>query len=95
METKDLDEVSTLGRSKWDSFDSTYRGVETTFKILSVVKGQPPGDWVVLHHYRLETEDGYMPQLVWFASGDTNQYLLYLAKDGPGRYSAAGQKLRD
>src|ERR1700722_15347233 len=93
IQTKDLNEVSTLNRSRWDAFDSTYGGVETSFHVLSVIKGKPADEEIVLHHYRLETEYGYFPRLIWFAAGDTNQYLLYLVKDGRDRYApTTGQR---
>src|SRR5581483_2310317 len=90
IETKDLDETNSLGFSSTPLFQSRFRGVETTFKVSEVLKGSPPSDQVVLHHYRYETGWGSPPNgpiLMEFMPGDTNEYLLYLKDDGTNRYA--------
>jgi hypothetical protein len=93
VETKDLAETNALGFSSTESFQSRFRGVETTFKISAVLKGTQVGNQVVLHHYRFEwgsPPNG--PSLVEFNRGDTNEYLLYLKNDEKNRYaSVTGQ----
>src|SRR5690348_9897766 len=42
--TKDLDETNSLGWFQSASFQSRFRGVETTFKVLDVRKGMPAND---------------------------------------------------
>jgi hypothetical protein len=56
LETKDLDETNALGWSGSASFSAKFRGVETTFKVLNVLKGMPANDRIILHHYRYEDE---------------------------------------
>jgi hypothetical protein len=96
IETKVLDETNALGWPGTASFQPKFRGVETTFKILNVLKGMPVNDRIVLHHYRYEDEreiilsDG--PTFITFAPHDTNQYELYLVNDGANRFApVAGQ----
>lgn len=67
-------------------------GVETTFKIVAVLKGALP-ETFVLHHYRLPTADGdghltmmNGPGLVTFL-GDQQRYLMFLNRESDGRYS--------
>lgn len=53
IETQDLPETTTLGCDTGRS-GVTFRGVETTFKVLQVFKGRPANDRIVLHYYREE-----------------------------------------
>jgi F5/8 type C domain len=90
IRTKVLDETNSLGYSSTKSFRSRFRGVETTFKVLDVFKGMPKNDRIVLHYYREELKWGCPPNgpiFISFKTGTTNQYLLYLVKDGPNRYA--------
>src|ERR1035437_3940595 len=95
IKVKDLDETNSLGWFQSESFRPKFRGVETTFKISNVPKGMPANDQIVLHHYRFETKWGSPangPSFVSFTPDGTNEYLLYLIKDGMNRYApAAGQ----
>ena len=87
----DLDETNSLGFSSTPAFQSRFRGVDTTFRVLDVFKGMPANDKIVVHHYRVETEWGYPPDgpmLGDFPTGTTNRWLLYLVKDGTNRYAA-------
>jgi hypothetical protein len=89
-----LDESNALG---WDHglgwAQIKFRGVETTFKVSSVLKGTLTNDQIVLHHY--SDEWGSPPTGQTFVSltpNGTNEYLLYLIKDGTNRYApVAGQ----
>lgn len=88
--TKVLDETNSLGYPSNKTFRSRFRGVETTFKVLDVMKGMPGGDRIVLHYYREELKWGSPPNgpiFISFKAGMTNRYLLYLVKDGPNRYA--------
>lgn len=100
IETKDLEETTSLG---WDTGRTgvTFRGVETTFKVLDVLKGRYANDRIVLHHYRqdgaLSVTNGLFivipstlpngPDFMDFVPNNTNRLLLYLVKDGPNRYA--------
>ena len=86
---RDLDEVSVLQNIKPDI---KVIGVETTFSVVAVLKGELPKTFV-MHHYRLPTADGHGhltmfsgPGLVTFL-GDHQRYLMFLKKDSDGRYS--------
>jgi hypothetical protein len=95
VETKDLDETNALGWPQYGSFQTRFRGVETTFKVFDVLKGMPANDRIALHHYRFEDGWGSPPNgptLITFTPHGTNRYLLYLVNDGTNRYApAAGQ----
>jgi hypothetical protein len=95
IKVKDLDETNSLGWPSTATFQSRFRGVETTFKISAVRKGTPGTDPILLHHYREEIGWGLppnSPMFVNFTPGSTNEYLLYLKQDGTNRYApAAGQ----
>src|SRR6185295_4414116 len=80
--TRDLDESSTLNGHK-------CRGVETTFTISRVLKGDSTNPrTIVLHHYRLDQniEYSYAPYLLNLNANRTDEYLLYLLKEGTGRF---------
>ncbi|HZM04784.1 MAG TPA: HEAT repeat domain-containing protein [Candidatus Saccharimonadales bacterium] len=95
VEVKDLNETNSLGWTSLKSFQSRFRGVETTFKVSTVLKGALLSDEVVLHHYREVLKWGDPPngpEFLTFTPGSTNKYLLYLVKDSKGRYApVAGQ----
>jgi hypothetical protein len=99
IRVKALDESNLLGWDHvlgWDrpgSIQIKFRGIETTFKVSSVLKGTLTNDQIILHHYSDEwgsPPNG--PTLVSFTPNGTNEYLLYLIKDGSHRYApVAGQ----
>ena len=65
------------------------KGVETTFKVLTVLKGEPDIKQLVLHHYALASApaDGE-PMLVSFKPEGNQQFLMFLQKETDGRYVA-------
>ncbi len=82
---KDLEETSDIAH-----FPHQFRGVETTFAVSKVLKGNFTNSTVVLHHYRQETNNFLLangPNLLELTPNSTNQYLLYLVKDGPTRFA--------
>jgi hypothetical protein len=97
---RDLDEVNTVlwpGRTK-------LLGVEATFAVSKVLKGDFTNRTVVLHYYRWDTPfktsdigsaigpDPNSPGLIYLTPNNTNQFLLYLVSDGASRYApASGQ----
>jgi hypothetical protein len=101
IKVKDLDEVNTM---LW-SGNNKLLGVEATFAVSNVLKGDFTNRTVVLHYYRWEssykTSDpmsaiGYgvnCPFLIYLTPTDTNQFLLYLASDGASRYAPASGQL--
>ncbi len=90
MATKNLTETNQL-----NGVPGTYCEVETIFKITDVLKGMPANDRIVLHHYQFENglkQPPNLPKLANLNPKSTNDYLLYLVKDGPNRYApASGQ----
>jgi hypothetical protein len=95
IKVKDLNETNSLGWPSTATFQSRFRGVETTFKISAVRKGTPARGQIVLHHYREEIGWGEPPNgptFISFTPGAPYEYLLYLKQDGTNRYApAAGQ----
>jgi hypothetical protein len=63
--------------------------VETTFAILSVLKGNTSTNTFVLHHLRkLENEPLFNgPGLVTFDPEDKKRFLLFLKRQADGRYA--------
>jgi hypothetical protein len=92
---KDLDETNALGFTSSPTFQSRFRGVETTFEISKVIQGKPEQNRIVLHHYHEEPEWGSPPNgptLIRFTPNASGEFLLYLVKDGTDRYApVAGQ----
>jgi len=65
------------------------KGVETTFKVLTVLKGEPDIKQLILHHYSpASTPAGGEPMLVSFKAEGKKQYLMFLRKEADGRYVA-------
>lgn len=88
-DVRDLDETNT---TLWPG--NAFRGVETTFSISQVLKGDVTNSTVVLHHYRFEAViPPNAPSFLNLKAGDTNQYLLYLVKDGASRYAPVSGQL--
>ncbi len=83
-----LNETNLLGYSPFSSFHG-FRGVDTTFKVLDVLKGAPRNDRIVVHHYLEDLRPDDCPGFIQFPDGNTNHYTLYLVKDGPDRYAPA------
>jgi hypothetical protein len=65
-------------------------GVETTFAISAVVKGDRSLKQFVFHHYRAEKPDGSYPNgpnLVTFNTTKKQVFLIFLVREPDGRYS--------
>jgi hypothetical protein len=72
-------------------------GVETTFKVCAVLKGDEGLRQFVLHHYREASDKLSMdgPMLVHFDPSDMkqrNSYLLFLILEPDGRYAPTGSQ---
>jgi len=65
-------------------------GIETTFQILTVLKGECVAKTLVLHHYKEAKKIASMgpPGLVSFEPKDKKRYLMFLQKEADGRYVA-------
>jgi hypothetical protein len=65
-------------------------GVETTFEVLTVLKGERSTNALVLHHFTLAEQPKLMygPRLVSFEPKDKKSYLMFLQKEADGRYVA-------
>lgn len=68
-------------------------GVETTFGISSILKGQADTKTIVLHHLRLHLNDGEIPipdgpGLVSFDPKEKKSFLLFLKREADGRYAS-------
>ena len=64
------------------------KGLETTFQILTVLRGECATNSLVLHHY-LEVGKPVSTAsagLVFFEPNDKRQYLMFLKKEADGRY---------
>ncbi len=63
------------------------KGVETSFRILTVLKGDRDIKQVVLHHFALASAAGSRgPLLVSFKPEEKKQFLMFLQKEADGRY---------
>ena len=80
---QDLDETNT---TLWPG--CKFIGVEATFAVSKVLKGDPTTRTIVLHYYRFDRViPGNAPCLVSLTPNDLNQYLLYLVPDGASRFA--------
>ncbi|HEY5347423.1 MAG TPA: hypothetical protein VIJ72_04460 [Rhizomicrobium sp.] len=80
-------------------------GLETTFQVLTVVKGDPTIKSFVLHHYWGLPDPSFKglsfdgPGIVSFdpdVSDCTGEYLIFLVREKDGRYAAySGQAMPD
>ena len=65
------------------------KGVETSFKVMTVLKGGRDIKQLVLHHYALASAPGVGdPLLVSFKPEGKKQFLMFLQKEADGRYVA-------
>ena len=65
-------------------------GVETTFTVLSVLKGETNSTTVVFHHLREAEKPGLQfngPRLVTFDPKEKKRFLLFLKHESDGRYA--------
>jgi hypothetical protein len=101
IEVKDLDEVNTV---LWPG-ENKLLGVEATFAVATILKGDFTNRTVVLHYYRWENSyktsdpasafgsDVNSPGLIYLTPTDTSQFLFYLVSDGASRYAPASGQL--
>lgn len=92
---RDLDETNTV---LWPG-GSKLLGVEATFEISKVLKGDYTNRTVVLHYYRWDTpyrtsdpasangDDINSQVLIYLTPTNNNQFVLYLVGDGASRYA--------
>lgn len=89
---RDLAETNSLGWSSTATFQSRFRGVETTIHITDVLKGSPASDRILLHHYRYELSWGSPPngpELASLEPNGTNLWVFFLVNDAAGQYAPA------
>ncbi len=69
--------------------DVKGKGVETSFQILTVLKGERSTKTLVLHHFKLvEPAADNGPGLVSFEPKDKKRFLMFLRKEADGQYVA-------
>jgi hypothetical protein len=70
--------------------DVMGKGVETSFEVLTVLKGERSTKTLVLHHFRLAKPEATIngPGLVSFEPKDKKRFLMFLQKEADGRYVA-------
>jgi len=69
--------------------DVMGKGVETTFQVLTVLKGERSTKTLVLHHFTLvKPPMARGPDLVSFEPKDKKRFLMFLQKEADGRYVA-------
>lgn len=86
---QDLNETNT---TLWRGYK--FPGVEATFAVSKVIKGDVTNSTIVLHYYRFDRVTPVnSPSFLNLAPTDTNRYLLYLVKDGRGRYAPVSGQL--
>jgi hypothetical protein len=98
---RDLDETNTV---LWPG-SGKLLGIEATFAVSKVLKGDFTNRTVVLHYYRWDTSyktsdpgsasasDANSPSLIYLTPINTNQFLLYLVSDGALRYAPVSGQL--
>ena len=66
------------------------KGVETSFKVLTVLKGDGDTKQLVLHHFALASAPARLggPFVVSFKPEGKKQFLMFLQKEADGRYVA-------
>ncbi|MGO9204342.1 MAG: hypothetical protein ACLQM8_27805 [Limisphaerales bacterium] len=90
-DVKDLDETNTV---LWPS--CRFVGVEATFGVSKVLKGDLINRTVVLHYYRFDPphfRPPNGPSFLDLKTGDTNRFLLYLVPDGASRFAPVSGQL--
>ena len=73
-----------------------FVGVETTFKVSRVLKGNATNSTIALHHYRFDPSNFRAPNgpcFIDLKATDTNRFLLYLVSDGTGRFAHVSGQL--
>ncbi|MFI5247381.1 MAG: hypothetical protein ACHQWV_02370 [Nitrospirales bacterium] len=81
----------TLVSQDGNKSDVIGAGIETTFEVLAVLKGDATPKSLVLHHYRqAEPERPSIngPGLVAFHPKERRRFLMFLKREADGRYCA-------
>jgi hypothetical protein len=88
-QVRDLNETNTVLWPGW-----RFPGVETSFTVSKVLKGDFTNHTVVLHHYRFDhVIPPNCPCFVILSPTNTNQFLLYLVRDGTARFAPVSGQL--
>ncbi|MFO1477144.1 MAG: hypothetical protein U1F98_10890 [Verrucomicrobiota bacterium] len=88
---RDLKETNT---ELWPPYK--FVGVEATFAVSQVLKGDFTNRTVVLHYYRVDPPHSILPNgpnFLELTAGDTKQFLLYLVPDGASRFAPVSGQL--
>ncbi len=95
-DTPETTDVPNMGSLKLDGTLSPIpaRGVETTFKVLSTLKGDQDMTNLTLHHYRYNGNKAFIngPPLPTFDPDDkqkTHTFLMFLVREPDGRFAPA------
>jgi len=65
-------------------------GVETTFNVIKIIKGNGGVKQFILHHYREATPGSNGPMVVSFDLSQSTDILLFLVREKDGRYAPYG-----
>ena len=86
VSTKDTDEKTIL---RGISPDIHVVGLSSEFEIIVVLKGDNDLKKLVVHHYRLATNEMMIngPDLAFFDPKESTHYLLFLQREPDGRYA--------
>jgi len=90
-DVRDLDETNTMLWPPWK-----FIGMEATFKVSKVLKGDFTNRTVSLHYYRFDppsVRPGNSPSFLDLTPTDTNRFLLYLVQDGASRFAPVSGQL--
>jgi hypothetical protein len=91
MKVTTTSERAALPHIKAETNDITGIGVETTFDVLTVLRGDRKVRTFLLHHFKLADTREIMiggPRLVTFEPKDRKIYLLFLEQEADGRFVA-------
>jgi len=63
-------------------------GVETTFAVVAILKGDPTTKQVILHHYRANrVQTINAPTFLSFDTKNRHNFRLYIVREADGRYA--------
>jgi hypothetical protein len=90
-DVRDLEETNAV---LWPS--CKFVGVEATFAVSKILKGDFTNRTVVLHYYRFDPphySPPNGPSFLDLTNSDTNQFIMYLAPDGVSRFAPVSGQL--